>query len=168
MPRCSTDGWVLSMHRAWILCVSETALISNARRLSWTATFAPRGKLSSLLTARQPTTRSADLSTVLRRPDGPFTPVAIGGYTYISKITNEYAKWTTVFLLTNKNQALQSNQLFVGSTAIPIGGRTVRWRANKGSGYTGEEVWWYCLETGIIQEFTATNMPQHIGVSQCV
>ena len=99
---------------------------------------------------------------------GPFTPVAEGGYTYISKITNEYVEWTTVFLLTNKNQALQSNQLFVGSTVIPIGGRTVRWRANKGSEYTGEKVWWYCLETGVIQEFTATNMPQHIGVSQCV
>ena len=57
-------------------------------------------------------------SAVLRGLDGPFTPVAIGGYKYVSKITGEYTKWTAVYLLTNKNQALQSLQLFVDSTAI--------------------------------------------------
>ena len=97
---------------------------------------------------------------------GPFTPVAIGGYRYVSKITDEYTKWTAVYLLTNKNQALKSLQLFVGSTAIPLGGRIVRWRADKVGEYTGEEFRQYCLETGIIQEFTATNTPQQIGVSE--
>ena len=37
---------------------------------------------------------------------GPFTLVAIGGYRYLSKVTDEYTKWTAVYLLTNKNQAL--------------------------------------------------------------
>ena len=66
-------------------------------------------------------------------------PVAIGGYKYVSKITDEYAKWTAVYLLTNKNQALKSHQLFFGSTVIPFGSRIVRWRADKGGKYTGEE-----------------------------
>ena len=43
---------------------------------------------------------------------GPFTPVAIGGYSYVSKITDEYTKWTAFYLLTNKNQGLKSLQLF--------------------------------------------------------
>ena len=68
----------------------------------------------------------------------PFTPVAIGGYKYVSKVAGEYTKWTAVYLLTNKNQARQSLQLFVGSTVIPFGGRIVRWRADKGGKYTGE------------------------------
>ena len=57
---------------------------------------------------------------------GPFTPVAIGVYKYVSKITDEYTKWTAVYLLTNNNQALKSLHLFVGSTVIPFGGRIVR------------------------------------------
>ena len=86
---------------------------------------------------------------------GPFTPVAIGGYKYVSKITDEYTKWTTVYLLTNKKQALESLQLFVGltvipfggSTVLPFGGRIVRWRAGKGGEYTVEKFRQYCLET---------------------
>ena len=99
---------------------------------------------------------------------GPFAPVAIGGYKYASKITDEYTKWAAVYLLTNKNQALKSLQLFVGSTVIPFGGRIVCWRADKGGEYTGEEFRQYCLETGIIQEFAATNTLQQIGVSERV
>ena len=68
----------------------------------------------------------------------PFTPVATGGYKYVSKITNEYTKWTAVYFLTNKNQACKSLLLFVGSTVIPFGGLIVRWRADKGDEYTGE------------------------------
>ena len=69
---------------------------------------------------------------------GPFTPVATGGYTYVSKITDEYTKWTAVYLLTNKNQAPKSLLLFVGSTVISFGVLIVRWRADKGDEYTGE------------------------------
>ena len=97
---------------------------------------------------------------------GPFPPEAIGGYKYVSKITDEYTEWTAVYLLTNKNQALQSLRLFVGSTVIPFGGHIVRWRADKGGEYTGWEFRQYCLETGIIQEFAATNTPQQIDVSE--
>ena len=96
---------------------------------------------------------------------GLFTPVVIGGYRYISKITNEYTKWTAVYLLTNKNQALKSLQLFVGSTVIPFGDCIVRWRADKSDEYAGEEFWQYFLEIGINKEFAATNTLQQIGVS---
>ena len=98
----------------------------------------------------------------------PFAPVAIGGYKYASKITDEYTKWTAVYLLTSKNQALQSLQLLVDSTAIPFGSRLVRWRADKGGEYTGKTFRRYCLETGIIQEFATTIMPKKIGVSERV
>ena len=63
---------------------------------------------------------------------GPFSLVAIGGFKYVSKITDEYTKWTPVYLLTNKRRALQLIQLFIGSTVIPFGGRIVRWRAERG------------------------------------
>ena len=101
---------------------------------------------------------------------GPFTPVNMGGYKYVSNAIHEYTKWTAVYLLTNEMQDLQSLQLFVGSTVIPFGGGIVRWRADQGGEYTGEEFWQYYayLETGTIQEFAATNTPQQIGVSERV
>ena len=70
----------------------------------------------------------------------------------------------TVNFLTSKNQALQSLQLFVGSTVIPFVGIIVRWRADKGGECIGEEFRQYCVEIGIIQEFFATNTPQQTGV----
>ena len=91
---------------------------------------------------------------------GPFSPMVLGGYKYVSKISDEYTKWTTVELLTNKNQVLQLLELFVGSTVIPFGDHSVRWRADKGGEYTGEVFWQYCLETALIQEFAATNTLQ--------
>ena len=60
---CGTSGWAIFMHRVWMFYASETAPISHSRGPSWTATFAPWGKLNSLLTPRQPATRSAGLST---------------------------------------------------------------------------------------------------------
>ena len=52
----------------------------------------------------------------------------------------------------------------IGSfTQVIIGGYKY---ASKGGEYTGEELRKYCLETGIIQEFAATNTSQQIGVSE--
>ena len=52
--------------------------------------------------------------------------------------------------------------------AIPFGGRIAYWRADKASEYTKEEFRQPDLETGIIQEFAATNPTEQIGVSECV
>ncbi|CAM9185477.1 unnamed protein product [Ascophyllum nodosum] len=87
---------------------------------------------------------------------GSFAPVAIGVYKYVSKGTDEYTMWTAVYLLASKNQPLQSLKLFIGSTFIPFRGRIDCWRADKGGKYIKENT---------IQDFTATNTPQQIGVS---
>ena len=60
-------------------------------------------------------------------PMGLFDPVACEGYEYVSKITDQFTKWTAVYLLCTKGQALASLQLFVTSTAIPFGSRIVTW-----------------------------------------
>ena len=99
---------------------------------------------------------------------GPFAPVTKGGYKYVSTITAKYTKWTAVYFLTSKNQALQLLQLLVGSMVILVGGHIVRWRADKGGEYTGWKFRQYCLETGIIKVFAANNTPQQIGVSERV
>ena len=99
---------------------------------------------------------------------GPFAPAAHGGYKYVSKITDHFSRWNAVYLLCSKDQALASLQAYVTSTVIPFSSRIVRFRADKGGEYTGKDFQAYCLETGIKQEFAATNTPQQIGVSERV
>ena len=55
-------GWVIPIYGAWIFYASEMVLASHLRELSRTATFVPWERLNSLLTSRQPTTRSTGLS----------------------------------------------------------------------------------------------------------
>ena len=95
----------------------------------------------------------------------PFTPVAIGGYIYISKVIDEYMKSTTVYLLTSSNQALQSPQLFVGSTFIPFVDRIVRWCANKDSEFTGETFRQYCLGD---RHYSRVRRHQYAAANRCV
>ena len=46
---------------------------------------------------------------------GPFTPAAHGGYKYVSKITDQFFRWTAVYLLYSKDQALASLQAYFTS-----------------------------------------------------
>ena len=57
----------------------------------------------------------------------PFKPAARGGYEYVKKITDQFTKWTAVYLLCTKDQALALLQLFVTSTVIPFGSRIITW-----------------------------------------
>ena len=87
----------------------------------------------------------------------PFTPEAYGGFKYVSNITDQFTRWTAVYLLENESCAFDSFRLFVSSTVIPCGGRVICWRADKGGEYTSKVFKQYCLKTGITQEFAATN-----------
>ena len=82
---------------------------------------------------------------------GPFEPAARGDYEYVSKITDQFTKWTAANLLCTKDQALASLQLFVTSIVILFGSRIVTWRADKGGEYAGEGVKVYRQEMGISQ-----------------
>ena len=63
-----------------------------------------------------------------------FTPEALGGYKYVSKISDEHTRWTEIYLLKSKDGALHAFQSFVQSMVIPSGVRVERLRADKGKG----------------------------------
>ena len=98
----------------------------------------------------------------------PFTPEAYGGFRYVSKITDQFTRWTVVYLLENKSCAFDSFRLFVTSTLILCGGRVIRWRADKGGEYSSEAFKQYCLVTSITQKFAPIKTPQQNGVSERV
>ena len=90
---------------------------------------------------------------------GPFTPKAHGGFKCVSKITDQFTRWTAGLLAGGQKLRLDSFRLFATSTVIACGGRVIRWRADKGGEYTSEAFKQYYLETGITQAFAATNTP---------
>ena len=65
---------------------------------------------------------------------GQFTPEALGGYKYVSKISDEHTTWAEIFLLKSKDGTLHTFQSFVQSMVIPSGVRVERLRADKGKG----------------------------------
>ena len=65
---------------------------------------------------------------------GQFTPEALGGYKYVSKISEENTKWTETCLFKSKDGALHAFQSFLQSMVIPSGVRIERLRADKGKG----------------------------------
>ena len=99
---------------------------------------------------------------------GPFTPEAVGGYKYVSKISDEYTRWTEIYLLKSKDGALHALQSFVQSMAIPRGVRVERLRADKGGEFVGNGFKDYCTQTGLLLEYASTNTPQQIGISERV
>ena len=46
---------------------------------------------------------------------GQFTPEALGGYKYVSKISDEHTRWTEIYLFKSKDGALHAFQSFVQS-----------------------------------------------------
>ena len=61
-------------------------------------------------------TKHADITAPFQLVYGdlmsPFKSAARGGYEYVSKITDQFTKWTAVYLLCIKGQVLASLQLF--------------------------------------------------------
>ena len=62
---------------------------------------------------------------------GKFTPEALGGYKYVSKISDEHTRWTEIYLLKSKDGAFHAFQSFLQSMVIPSGVRVERLRADK-------------------------------------
>ena len=71
---------------------------------------------------------------------GPLTPIALVGYKHITKISDEYTKWTEPYWLKSKHDAFSSFYVFVQSVVIPNGFRVERLRVEYASTNTSQQV----------------------------
>ena len=97
---------------------------------------------------------------------GSITPAAKGGYTYISKFTDDFSRMNEIFLLKSKTEAFESLHLYNMTVAVKLGLRIQRLRADKGGEYISKEFKKLCVSSGIAMEYTATATPQQNGVSE--
>ena len=93
-----------------------------------TVTYVRWGNAISCFTPRKPTHAAniAPFQLVYGDLMGPFKPTSHGGFKFVSNITHQFIKWTAVYLICSKYQALASLQLFVTSTVIPLGKRIIK------------------------------------------
>lgn len=101
---------------------------------------------------------------------GPTSPTnsALEGLENASKSADQYTKWTEVFLTQTKRGAKDTTKLYVKSLVAPLEYRTVRLRADRGTGYTSSAFWECCRQTAIQLEIQATNTPRHSSVRECI
>ena len=97
-------------------------------------------------------------------PLGPVSPPALGGFRYVSMFTDQHSKWKEVFLIREKVDAINTLKQCVQTVVVPRGLRIERLRTDRGGEYTAGYFEKYCLVTGIIHVFAATNAPQQNGV----
>ena len=57
---------------------------------------------------------------------GPISPAALGGFRYISKITDQHTKWKEVYVIKSKEDAVDTIKCFVQGLVIPLGLRVER------------------------------------------
>ncbi|CAM9874569.1 unnamed protein product, partial [Sphacelaria rigidula] len=140
--------------------------------ISFDGTLPPCDVCALSKSKRHPYPRTADYKVntpfklVLGDFTGPIVPAAMGGYSYVSKITDQHAKYRVVYLAKTKSDALSTIQTFVKSVVIPMGLRVQRLCTEKGGDCKGQEFEDYCLSTGIRHEYASTNTPQQVGVSE--
>ena len=99
---------------------------------------------------------------------GHFTLEALGGYKYLSKISDEHTRWTEIYLLTSKDGALHAFQSFVQSMVIPSGVRVERLRENKEGEFIGNDFKDYCTQTDVLLEWAITKTRQKMVMSERV
>ena len=96
---------------------------------------------------------------VLADPMGPMSPLALGGFQYVSKFVDQQTKWKDIFLIRAKSDATDALKLFNQSLAIPTGFRLERLRGDRGMEYNARAFRECCLQIGVKLEFASTNTP---------
>lgn len=97
---------------------------------------------------------------------GPISSTALDGLEDVSKITDEYTKWTKVFLIQIKREVKDTIQLLVKLLVALLGHPIVCLCADRGTEYTRSSFREHCHQTAIRLKFSATNTPRQIGVSK--
>ncbi|CAM9557503.1 unnamed protein product, partial [Sphacelaria rigidula] len=75
---------------------------------------------------------------------GPIMPEALAGLKYVCKISDEYTRWTEIYLQKTKDDTLHAFQSYIQSMDIRGGVRVKRLRADKSGEFIGNEFRSYC------------------------
>lgn len=97
---------------------------------------------------------------------GPMRTKTIGGRRYFLTFIDDYSKYTVVYIIRNKFEALEKLEEYVEMAKTQFNKKPKILRSDNGGEYTGKRVRAYLKRNGIIGQFTAPYTPQQNGVAE--
>jgi transposase InsO family protein len=96
---------------------------------------------------------------------GPFRTPSLGGARYFISFINDFSRFTWVYFITRKSEALTKFKTFVAEVTSQ-GGHIQCLRSDNGGEYKSADFDNYCTLNGISRQFTVPYSPQQNGVSE--
>ncbi|CAB1102957.1 unnamed protein product [Ectocarpus sp. CCAP 1310/34] len=97
---------------------------------------------------------------------GKTTPLAKGGFGYVSMFNDAYSRIKEIYLLKAKSETVRALHAYNMQVAAPLGRGIEIIRCDRGRENVANEFTTYCMDSGITIEYAATNTPQQNGVSE--
>ncbi|CAB1105885.1 unnamed protein product [Ectocarpus sp. CCAP 1310/34] len=97
---------------------------------------------------------------------GKTTPLAKGGFGYVSKFTDAYSWMKEIYLLKAISETVRALHAYNMQVAAPLGRRIEIIRCESGGENVANEFTKYFMDSDITIEYAATNTPQQNGVSE--
>lgn len=97
---------------------------------------------------------------------GPMQTVTPGGNRYFLTIIDDFSRYSWVYLLQMKSEAVDCIKNFVQLMKTLVGKVPKIIRSDQGGEYCCKELERFCLENGIQQQFTTAYSPQQYGIAE--
>lgn len=97
---------------------------------------------------------------------GPMQTVTPGGNRYFLTVIDDFSRYSWVYLLQMKSEAVDCIKNFVQLMKTSVGKVPKIIRSDQGGEYCCKELERFCLENGIQQQFTTAYSPQQNGIAE--
>lgn len=97
---------------------------------------------------------------------GPITPLSLNGEKYFQTITDDYSHFVKVYLLKQKSEAADNIINYVREINTQKGVKIKHIRCDNGGEFSSKYFKEYCVNKGIIIEYTRPYSPQQNGVAE--
>ncbi|GJS49473.1 retrotransposon protein, putative, ty1-copia subclass [Tanacetum coccineum] len=97
---------------------------------------------------------------------GPLSNVSKKGASYFITFTDDYSRYSYVYLLKHKHEVFETFKVFKNEVENQLGKTIKAIRSDRGGEYISQEFKDYLKAYGIVQQLTPPYTPQHNGVSE--
>ncbi|KAA0058501.1 ty1-copia retrotransposon protein [Cucumis melo var. makuwa] len=94
------------------------------------------------------------------------TTTSRGSKNYYVSFVDDYSRFTKIYLIKTKNEAVSMFLKFKAESENQLGKRIKRLRSDRGGEYSDKTLKEFCESNGIIHEFTAPYSPQQNGIAE--
>lgn len=97
---------------------------------------------------------------------GPMRTATLGGRKYFLTFTDDYSRYTVVYIVRRKSETLEKIKEFVEMAKTQFGRKPKILRSDRGGEYIGNQVRNYLKSNGIVGQLTVPYSPQQNGVAE--